>query len=52
MFWKGSTAIDGLSGRASGGAWLTTEAGCAVETPWPASPTCQTRIGSAMFFRF
>ena len=36
MFWNGSTAMEGLSGSGSAGAWPAGEPGCAFAALWPA----------------
>ena len=48
MFWNGSTAMDGLSGSASGG-WASSVGSVAGE-PAPSNRARHARIGSAMFF--
>ena len=35
MFWNGSTAMEGLSGSGSAGAWPAGEPGCACAALWP-----------------
>jgi hypothetical protein len=51
MFWKGSTAMEGLSGSGSG--WLGTGEAFAAGVEASLSPdwTLHARMGSAMFFK-
>src|SRR6266705_5612844 len=50
MFWNGSTAMDGLSGRAGGCAVSAAALLGSVEGEFLSICSRQARIGSAMFF--